>query len=158
MNNNNKKKTKTKKDKKKDKKKENNNKKKNNKKKKKNNNNNKKKKKTNYKKKKIEEAEKYQQKLSEDHKRIGQGILRGELQYGDAVRGSHKLHHKRGVVWCKRCGAYCTENARNLELQCEEPTRGGIGVLNRIKDNKTPRSRMSWPFDEGVGPPEGPVR
>ena len=87
------------------------------------------------------------------------GIKLSSLAIGNkGLHLTHKLHHKRGVVWCWRCGYYATENPRELNEKCKgEVMRGNIYFLNRLKDNKTPRKSIEWPFAEGEGPPEGPV-
>ena len=92
------------------------------------------------------------------HRAVG-GVPRSQLVIGrQALHSSHKLHHKRGVVWCWRCGAYGTESLIKLAKVCDgETSRGTEGFLSRLKLGLTPRDGLEWPMELGVGPPEGPV-
>ena len=86
-------------------------------------------------------------------------ILASQLNLGHLhLHHSHLLHHRRGVVWCWKCGAYGTEALRNLSRPCAiQPARAGKVVLSRLKDGHTPRVGMEWPLGEGVGLASGPV-
>ena len=99
----------------------------------------------------------------EERKRIkqqrGQGVHIDELDLGGAeLHPSHRMHYKRGVVWCWECGAMVTQKARGLGRPCDlKATRGKQGWLNRLDAGDTPRKGMEWPLQEGIGPPEGKV-
>ena len=89
----------------------------------------------------------------------GQGVSLEQLQLGGGVlHPTHRMHYKRGVVWCWGCGAYGTAVVRHLAEPCEgEPTRGASYFLNRLRDGETPRPELDWPLGAGVGPSEGKV-
>ena len=51
-----------------------------------------------------------------------------------------------------------TATARDLADPCRlQKTRGKNNWLNRLKKGDTPRPEMTWPYEVGVGPPEGRV-
>jgi len=80
---------------------------------------------------------------------------------GPPLHGSHRLHHRRGIVWCWGCGKYATEYVKpGLAAPCapQDVTRGANNFLNRLRDGLTPRQDLRWPYDIGHGPPEGRVR
>ena len=74
------------------------------------------------------------------------------------LHGSHKLHHRRGIVWCWHCAAYGTEALKNLSKPCAgRPGRGAQCFLDRLKAGNPPRKDMDWPVAEGIGPLSGPI-
>ena len=79
---------------------------------------------------------------------------------GPAIHPTHKLHHRRGIVWCWGCGKYATEYIKpGLAAPClPEVTRGANYFLSRLREGLAPRQDLSWPYDLGHGPPEGRVR
>jgi len=87
----------------------------------------------------------------------GKGVSEDAIGIG-TLHPSHNMHHKRGIVWCWNCGAYVTENPRDLAEPCTgEKSRGRKGFLNKLKQDLPPRLHMDWPLREGEGPPEGHV-
>ena len=92
-------------------------------------------------------------------KKRGQGVLASTLSFGGgALHATHRLHHKRGIIWCWNCGAYGTEVVRRLAEICDgDKGRGGEENLRRVKQGKTPRYDLDWPLLEGEGPGEGRV-
>ena len=80
---------------------------------------------------------------------------------GEAVHASHNLHHRRGVIWCWRCGSYATEVNRSLGKPCLEggmlPSRGGANNLRRLARGLAPRSDLEWPLGASDGLGEGHV-
>ena len=87
-------------------------------------------------------------------------LRRSQFAFGGGeLHHTHRLHHKRGLVWCWNCGAMTSDVARKLTEKCDiEPTRGGEGFLRRLRQGKTPRTDFEWPMLPGQGLPEGPVR
>ena len=106
-----------------------------------------------------EEKKKKQELEAKNSNTMKYGVLRSSLNLGETdLHPTHRMHHRRGIVWCWTCGCYASEAARELRDVCAgEPTRGRNYFLNRLKDQKTPRKSMTWPMAEGEGPPEGPV-
>ena len=75
------------------------------------------------------------------------------------IHSTHRLHYKRGIVWCWHCAGYGTEAPKKLIRPCKaELTRGGEGYLRRIARGDTPRSSLSWPLRANEGHAEGPVQ
>ena len=74
---------------------------------------------------------------------------------------THIYAHKRGVVWCWRCGFYASARAERLAKPCMgRAPRGTAGwdYLARIRKGLTPKRAMSaWPLGDGASPPEGLV-
>ena len=61
------------------------------------------------------------------------------------VHSSHRLWHRRGVVWCKRCGGYATSaKAKTLLKECEPPRAAGLEALQRTVAGSTPHFRCAW--------------
>ena len=56
-----------------------------------------------------------------------------------------KLRHRRGVVWCGRCGAYATSARARLLLQpCAGPSAKGKEVVSRVQRGLTPTTQTAW--------------
>ena len=74
------------------------------------------------------------------------------------LHSSHRLHYKRGVVWCWHCAGYGTQAPKKLIKPCTgELTRGGNEYLRNLARGLTPRKDLQWPFPVGVGHLDGPV-
>ena len=84
-------------------------------------------------------------------------VLKSQLGLmGEGLHPSHTLHHKRGIVWCWRCGSYVKATSRGLAKPCSEEGkqlgRGGQNNLKRLAKGQTPRADLEWPLgDEGLG-------
>ena len=76
---------------------------------------------------------------------------------GHILHATHKMAHKRGIVWCGRCGVWSTSAPRGLREPCYGiPTRAGQAVLRRLKRGETPIARMTdWPLPSDAAPPPG---
>ena len=103
------------------------------------------------KKKNEEEAKKHEE---------GQGVHISQIAIGSiTIDPSHRLYHKRGIIWCWECGVVASQTPRDLGQGCAlKVTRGRKYWLNRLRAGETPRKGMQWPFEMGSGPPEGRVR
>ena len=70
--------------------------------------------------------------------RLGRGTL----------HTSHRLSYKRGVVWCRTCGAWGTQAPRGLTKPCKGHAESvGRAVLKRLATGKTPKAGVQWPLD-----------
>ena len=68
--------------------------------------------------------------------RIGQAVF----------HDSHTLFVFRGLVFCRRCGAYAATRPVKLLDSCMEPSTSAKGTLTRILNQKFPSSVMkAWP-------------
>ena len=89
----------------------------------------------------------------------GKSLRASQFAVGNlALHDSHKVHHRRGVLWCWHCAAYSTEALKHLSKPCAgRPGRGAQQFLERLKAGNPPRKGMDWPMAEGSGLPSGPV-
>ena len=60
------------------------------------------------------------------------------------IHHTHRLERKRGVIWCKTCGAYGTTRGRKLLLPCRPPTATGLAQLSRVRRGLTPHNSVDW--------------
>ena len=66
------------------------------------------------------------------------------------VHASHPLGHKRGVVWCWKCGSFAANAILKLALECPGGAdRYGLDCLSRLRRGLTPRSDRKWPDGRG---------
>ena len=72
---------------------------------------------------------------------------------GKGIHSSHRLSHKRGVMWCGRCGCYAVLRVANLGLPCRGYAAGaGATALGRLAAGFTPsRGMLQWPRDPEEG-------
>ena len=74
---------------------------------------------------------------------------------GRVLHATHKMAHKRGIIWCTRCGVWSTSAPRGLREPCNGiPTRAGLGVIRRVRRGLTPIPRLAdWPLPADGAPP-----
>ena len=73
------------------------------------------------------------------------------------IHPSHPLGHKRGVVWCWRCGSFASKSIVKLGIACTGGAdRYGLACLSRLRRGLTPRSPRDWPDGGGFAdsPPD----
>ena len=61
------------------------------------------------------------------------------------VNLAHTLQVFRGVIYCTSCGAFGVEQARRLELVCQEPSAKGREALSRLSRGLPPKWGMAFP-------------
>ena len=64
---------------------------------------------------------------------------------------SHALGHKRGIIWCWKCGSFSVTKIDKLGIACPGGTRRksyGLSCLKRLRKGKTPRHDLRWPRGE----------
>eukprot|EP00974_Lingulodinium_polyedra_P110719 10707396-Lingulodinium_polyedra.AAC.1 len=68
---------------------------------------------------------------------------------------THVLAHKRGLLFCWRCGAYGSKGPQKLLKPCLGRGRKTAEIVRRLSRGLTPVSHVQWPLTEAVAPPEG---
>ena len=59
---------------------------------------------------------------------------------------SHQLWLYKGLLYCKRCGAYADTRARLLAQTCRQVANSsGLQVLAALAEDKKPRKLKQWP-------------
>ena len=80
------------------------------------------------------------------------------------IHPTHPLGHKRGVVWCWKCGAFAVRDPQKLGDPCMPISFSGPAIkseaygracLSRVRRGLTPRSDMQWP-DQREQPLDAP--
>ena len=67
------------------------------------------------------------------------------------IHTSHPLGHKRGVVWCWKCGSFAAMSISKLGQECSGgANRYGRACLSRLRRGLTPRSDKEWPNGGGT--------